>query len=55
MIYYVGVCYGACFQLSGSNVATMFTKMGAQPLGFAPLWPFEAYPWQACMPPGDDL
>ena len=27
--------------------------MGAQPLGFAPLQPFGACPWQAYVEPGD--
>ena len=30
-----------------------YSPMGAQPLGFAPLQPFGAYPWQAYVQPGD--
>ena len=30
-----------------------YSPMGAQPLGFAPLQPFEVYPWQAYLQPGD--
>ena len=30
-----------------------YSPMGDQPLGFAPLQPFGAYPWQAYLQPGD--
>ena len=51
---YVGVCYGICFLLSGSNVDALFTY-GAQFSGFAPPQAFRAYPWQACVQHGDGL
>ena len=31
----------------------LYSPMGAQPLGFAPLQPFGVYPWQAYVQPGD--
>ena len=31
----------------------VYSPMGAQPLGFAPLQPFGVYPWQAFVQPGD--
>ena len=31
----------------------LYSPIGAQPLGFAPLQPFGVYPWQAYMQPGD--
>ena len=31
----------------------LYSSMGAQPLGFAPLQPFVVYPWQAYVQPGD--
>ena len=30
----------------------LYSPMGAQPLGFAPLQPFGVYPWQAYVQPG---
>ena len=30
-----------------------YSPMGPQPLGFAPLQPFGAYPWQAYVQPGN--
>ena len=30
-----------------------YSPKWAQPLGFAPLQPFGAYPWQVYMQPGD--
>ena len=30
-----------------------YSPMGAKPLGFAPLQPFEVYPWQAYVQPSD--
>ena len=32
----------------------LYSPLGAQLLGFAPLQPFGAYPWQGYMQPGDD-
>ena len=31
----------------------LYSPMGAQPLGFAPLQPLGVYPWQAYVQPGD--
>ena len=31
----------------------LYSPMGAQTLGFAPLQPFGVYPWQAYVQPGD--
>ena len=31
----------------------LYSPMGAQPLGFAPLQPFGVYPWQAYVQPSD--
>ena len=31
----------------------LYSSMGAQPLGFAPLQHFGVYPWQAYVQPGD--
>ena len=31
----------------------LYSPVGAQPLGFAPLQPFGVYPWQAYVQPGD--
>ena len=42
---YAGVCYGACFLLSGSNVDVIFTYE-VQPMGFVPLHPPREYLWQ---------
>ena len=33
----------------GSSIAAVYTY-GVQPFGFTLLQPFEAYPWQACIP-----
>ena len=49
--YMFGVCSGVCFLLSGAMLGAIFTY-GPQPLGFAPLQPFEAYLWQAYVQPG---
>ena len=42
--------YAFCFQVP---CWMSYLPMGAQPLGFVPLQPFGAYPWQAYMQPGD--
>ena len=31
----------------------LYSPMGTQPFGFAPLQPFRVYPWQAYVQPGD--
>ena len=31
----------------------LYSPMGVQPLGFAPLQPFGVYPWQAYVQPAD--
>ena len=49
--YMFVVCSGVCFLLSGAMVDVIFTY-GDQPLGFTPLQPFGAYPWQAYVQPG---
>ena len=50
-IYLVSVLvYAFYFQVS---CWMLNSPMGAQPLGFAPLQPFGAYPQQACMQPCD--
>ena len=50
--YMFGVCSGVCFLLSGAMLDAIFTH-GVQLLGFVPLQPFGAYPWQAYVQPGD--
>ena len=47
-----GVHSGVCFLLSGASWM-LYSPMGAQLLGFAPLQPFGVYPWQAYVQPGD--
>ena len=47
-----GVCSGVGLLLSCAILDDIF-KYGAQPLGFAPLQPFGAYPWQAYMQPSN--
>ena len=42
--YMFGVCSGVCFWVP---CWMLYSPMGAQPLGFAPLQPFGAYLWQA--------
>ena len=42
--------YAFCFQVP---CWMLYLPMGAQALGFAPLQPFGAYPWQAYVQPGD--
>ena len=42
--------YAFCFQ---APCWMLYSHIGAQTLGFAPLQPFEAYPWQAYVQPGD--
>ena len=43
--YMSGVCSGVCFLFSGTMLDAVFTN-GALPVGFTPLEPFGAYPWQ---------
>ena len=45
-----GVCSGVCFQVP---CWIPYSPIGAQLLGFAPLQPYGAYPWQAYVQPGD--
>ena len=52
LLIYVVVCYGVCFLLSGA-ILDGIVPIGTQPLGFAPLQAFGAYPLQAYMHPGD--
>ena len=42
--------YALCFHVP---CWMAYKPMGAQPLEFAPLQPFGAYPWQAYVDPGD--
>ena len=42
--------YAFCFQVP---CCMLYSPMWPQPLGFAPLQPFGAYPWQAYAQPGD--
>ena len=52
--YMFGVSCGICFLLSFQVPWWMlYSLMGAQPLGFAPLQPFGAYPWQAYVQPAN--
>ena len=44
----VGICYSVCFLPLGAIVDAI-----SQLLGFVPLQPFRAYPWQAHVQPGD--
>ena len=44
--------FAFCFQVP---YWMLYSPMGAQPLGFAPLQPFGAYLWQVYVQPGDGL
>ena len=46
--------FGVCTLLSNPLVATL-SPVGAQPLEFVILQPYETYPWQAYVPPGYGL
>ena len=46
---YVGAWYGACFLLSGSHVAVIFSS-GGSTTGVAISQPYGVYPWQAFVP-----
>ena len=49
-VFVSAVVYAFCFQVP---CWMPYSSMGAQPLGFAPLQPFGANPWQSYVQPGD--